>query len=763
MKTTLTSWRPAKLPLLLLLWALAVGGIVSPAHAQSATGRKVILGVFVGNEPADLAQFNNWLGKPADAVLAYTGERDWSDASPNWILGQFGSSGSELLWSVRMFPNGSNNGLNNMREAASGARNSMYQDWARTILNSRSGDSRPIYVRTAWELGGDWFYWTRAAKADPAAFIAAWRNFAQAFYSVSPRFKLVWDFVPDKMGYFGPPENYYPGDEVVDVIAQDVYWHPQWETNDPDQAFDYDLNYERGLNWMTTFATQHGKPMAIPEWGAPGGPHYERDQNGNSVLVWNGDNLNGARYIERMKQWIETHDVVFATYWNSDADYTGKLSDGAPAATATALKNLYLNGVTSGGSVTPPPASTIQSGAVYELTPQHATGTRLTAGAGTGNGAQVSIAAANGSLAQAWQITQASGDIYELTPQLAGASSQRLDVNGARNANSTKVQLWQSNRTPAQQWKIITVDAANGVYELEPQCAVGQRLDVAGAATTSGTVVQTYQGNSTNAQRWKLTLKTVPTGIVSGGVYELAPQHATGNRLNATGTGNEAQITVATANGSLAQAWQLTNVSGDIYELTPQLAGATGQRLDVAGAKSTDGGKVQLYATNATPAQRWRLVAIDAANSIYELEPQCGTGTRQRLDVAGNSQTSGAIVHTWGSHSGDNQRWKLTLRSATVSGQQNGLAASRPAAQLLVYPNPATEQATLKYTLDAPAAVRLEVLDWRGQRTALLLDNVTQPAGPHTAVLPVSTLQAGTYRVVLTSNKTRKVLSLEVR
>jgi beta-mannanase len=183
----------------------------------------------------------------------------------------------------------------------------------------------PIYVRTAWELGGEWYHWTAAAKSDPTAFIDAFRHFADSFHSVSSRFKIVWDVVADR----GPVEQWYPGDAHVDVIGQDVYWHPQWNGTDPNAAFEvHKSGMEFGLDWIASFAAQHNKAIAIPEWGVPGD---------------NASTMDGARFADLMQQWIATHKVAFADYWDSTSNYNGLVSDNQPAKTATEVKAIFID------------------------------------------------------------------------------------------------------------------------------------------------------------------------------------------------------------------------------------------------------------------------------------------------------------------------------------------------------------------------------------------------------------------------------------
>jgi Glycosyl hydrolase family 26 len=290
------------------------------------------LGVFVGNQPSALAQFESWLGRPVDGVLGYTGGSSWGDADPGWQLSSsfLGGTGREILWSIPMYPDGG--GVEMLREVAAGTHNGHYTEWAKKILASRSGDSDPIYVRTTWELGGEWFPWTADAKADPAAYRAAFQQFAKSFHDVSDRFDMVWDFNSDR----GPVEQWYPGNEAVDVISQDIYWTPEFQGGDPAAAFDKMVNgYSRGLAWMADFAAQHGKPMAISEWSVQGD--------------------NAGPFIEAMQKWIASHDVAYATYWNDgpESGYDGRVSeDGRWPSTGEALRGFFgATGSTTGSAL----------------------------------------------------------------------------------------------------------------------------------------------------------------------------------------------------------------------------------------------------------------------------------------------------------------------------------------------------------------------------------------------------------------------------
>jgi hypothetical protein len=299
----------------------------------------VQLGIFCGNLAADVAAFETFIGKPVDAVLGYTSEKNgYADADPGWQIGggtgsgiYLGGSGRRINWSIPAWPE--SNGLEEMRSVSRGEQYARHQGWAKKCLDHRAGDSDPIYVRTAWELGGEWFPWTQNAKDDPAAFIGAFRQFTDAFRSQSSRFRMQWDIVPDR----GEVTQWWPGDGWVDIISQDVYWHPQYDGSDAKAAFArHNTGLDRGLAWVKQYASGKGKGVAVPEWGAPG------DRN----------DLAGDVFITEMRDWLRANNAVFADYWDSTSAYNGLLSDGSPTHTANALKQLYIDGITT---TQPPP------------------------------------------------------------------------------------------------------------------------------------------------------------------------------------------------------------------------------------------------------------------------------------------------------------------------------------------------------------------------------------------------------------------------
>ena len=75
-------------------------------------------------------------------------------------------------------------------------------------------------------------------------------------------------------------------------------------------------------------------------------------------------------------------------------------------------------------------------------------------------------------------------------------------------------------------------------------------------------------------------------------------------------------------------------------------------------------------------------------------------------------------------------------------------SASADGVALTAYPNPFTDRAAVRFTLDAPGAVRLAVYDAVGREAAVLVDGAL-PAGPHEAAFDGTDLPNGLYFVLL--------------
>src|SRR5690606_10095690 len=123
---------------------------------------------------------------------------------------------------------------------------------------------------------------------------------------VSDRFLFEWT---PNLGHQGMnPERAYPGNDYVDVIGMDFYYDLKWNPSDAREAWKHIVEQPYGLRWHQAYAARQGKPTAYSEWG-----------------VMSGD---AEAFVELAAAWFRKHRVVYHSYWDSNAAFRGKLSDG---------------------------------------------------------------------------------------------------------------------------------------------------------------------------------------------------------------------------------------------------------------------------------------------------------------------------------------------------------------------------------------------------------------------------------------------------
>ncbi|MBI0433541.1 glycosyl hydrolase [Roseomonas sp. KE0001] len=273
------------------------------------------LGIYVGNSTAALTDFENWLGRDVTGVHTAIGFQSWGDflGSTALVADMFHETQRELHWSVPLITVDSS-----LAVAATGAYNDYYRQAAETILQAGPTDV-PINIRVGWELNGDWFPWS--AIGHEQEYIGAFRQFVDTFRSVSDRFVFEWNVNEAWAGI--DPATAYPGNDYVDIIGMDVYWNTAYWGEDPYYAWQNLLTQQFGMQWHQDFADAMGKPTAYSEWG---------------VMT-----DNAAPYINAMKMWFDTHDVVFQSRWDSDDDYLGKMSDGTQPNSGNAYISAFQN------------------------------------------------------------------------------------------------------------------------------------------------------------------------------------------------------------------------------------------------------------------------------------------------------------------------------------------------------------------------------------------------------------------------------------
>lgn len=303
-----------------------VAGLVatSACSAQAKPPAEVFVYRGAGCTGRDRMQsFETLLGRRADGITEFTEQTDWAHmiSSVNWALGCWAGKPYRLSQSVPMLMLKGTS----LKQGAAGAYDRHFAALGKLLVAKGYPDA---YLRIGWEFNGGWYPW--AAAKDPEGFKAYFRRIVTAFRSVpGQRFRIVWN--PAQGQQQISPDKVYPGDDVVDVIALDLYnqsWRPQ-DAKDPKARWNNLLSQPYGLAWLREFASRHGKPIALPEWGTgtrPDGHGYGDD----------------PLFMRNMAAWIAANNVIYHTYWDYDAgDFNGEISTGRQPRAAAAFRTAF--------------------------------------------------------------------------------------------------------------------------------------------------------------------------------------------------------------------------------------------------------------------------------------------------------------------------------------------------------------------------------------------------------------------------------------
>ena len=276
-------------------------------------------------DPADHAQADAWLGAPVDYQLVSFNQSSWSEFANSipWATDLYKDSYN--LWSV---PLAAQQGT--LPAVVAGTHDATFTNAANRILAAAATgqpSNTPILIRTGWEfnlLSQEQRAFDAAGNPTPGVYVDAFRRVVGLFRAVSNRFRFVW------CANVGPAtENgltvtdCYPGDGYVDYVGLDIYADVAY-TNAGNAGFDgfeFHRTWGAGLDWLASFGAAHGKPVMLNEVGV------------NSELLW--------RWLDKIIKWSDANAVVFFGYWNSDAAFPSKVSDGSLPVIGNLIRNRW--------------------------------------------------------------------------------------------------------------------------------------------------------------------------------------------------------------------------------------------------------------------------------------------------------------------------------------------------------------------------------------------------------------------------------------
>jgi hypothetical protein len=316
-----------------LLCFTLVAILFSPTPVQALQ----LNGVYVGAcDNATLSDYENWAGT-MDVIVDFPSRDSWDKMANEGIYSGWGLGGtnwdesrkSKVVISLAMVPeNLKSSRESEIRAGANGQRNFYFQSIAQSLKNNGYGNAT---IRLGWEFNGDW-YAHSSNDNTPQEWIGYFRQIVDTMRSVpGTNFRINWN--PNHMqNWHRPAAQFYPGDNYVDEIGLDVYdacWESDtypipagaseiekqrrrrnaWIAIKTKYRVSTEAGYPSGLDGWVRFASEHGKPLTIPEWGV------------NERLDASGDFENSGEdnpyYIEQMYNWMKLNNVTWHGYFEN--------------------------------------------------------------------------------------------------------------------------------------------------------------------------------------------------------------------------------------------------------------------------------------------------------------------------------------------------------------------------------------------------------------------------------------------------------------
>lgn len=288
--------------------------------------------------------------------------------------------------------------------------------------------------------------------------------------------------------------------------------------------------------------------------------------------------------------------------------------------------------------------------------------------AGMYNENTIQLYAINGTRAQIWHLDQNTerdilalkhkadvpDGIYNITSGID--RSYALDVKNGSVEDGTSIQIYEVNGTGAQLWKISHDEKG---YLIIKSVGTGKALATKDEEGKSGTGIQQSIVSNNKSQKW-IGIKNADGGIM----FYPGMDGNTCLDVMSAGIYNGNAVQLYEVNGTLAQVWYLDQNSGKdrlalkhkddiqdgIYSITSAIN--RGYALDVKGGSIVENTPIQIYETNGTGAQQWK---INHDEKGYLIITCVGTG--KVLTVEETDGNSGSRVRQMTLQKSQSQKW----------------------------------------------------------------------------------------------------------
>ena len=250
-------------------------------------------------------------------------------------------------------------------------------------------------------------------------------------------------------------------------------------------------------------------------------------------------------------------------------------------------------------------------------------------------------------------------------------SGKVLDVSDGKATNKKNIQQYESNGTRAQKW---VVKKSNHGYMIISALDSNYVLDVNGGKANNGTNIQLYSGNGSDAQNWNIekfvskyeqldVLANSNKNVIADGTYEISTKLNTGYVLDMTSSSlsNGGNVQIYESNETPAQGWIVSHDSKGYVTIKNE---NSGKAMEIKDNKATNLQNVQQNTANDNYGQKW----IAIKNSDGSIELVSGENQNYCLDLYSSRTVNGNNVDIYGRNNSNAQRWvfrnKLNYRES---------------------------------------------------------------------------------------------------
>lgn len=277
-------------------------------------------------------------------------------------------------------------------------------------------------------------------------------------------------------------------------------------------------------------------------------------------------------------------------------------------------------------------------------------------GGSTSNCGNVQLYLNNDSTAQAFKVSHDAQGYVTFTNVNSG---KVLDVSGGIARNGRNVQQYTSNGTRSQKW--VIKKSGNG-YTIVSALDSNFVLDLSSGRVNNSQNIQLYTSNDSNAQKWNLTkylskqeklnqLAAENKNTLADGVYKIGNAQNSNYVLDiASGSKNDgANVQLYLSNGTTAQSFKVTHDTNGYVTFTNV---NSGKALDVSGGKVVNSRNIQQYNSNGTKSQKWIVKKSGSGYTIIS-----ALDSNYVLDLSGGKVVNSRNIQLYQSNGSTAQQW----------------------------------------------------------------------------------------------------------